>query len=97
LLIAASCLLGASTTGGARRTDLPRSQQLKQTKSLPAALAMARRDGSAPEIRLPAFSVPDVNTVATPVGVVAERCVVDRPGCGLVCASSIAARGPPRG
>ncbi len=98
LLITTITLLGgACTSADAQRTDIPASAQLKQTKSLPAALATARRSGSVSDLRLPTFTVPPVALPEAPRGAVAEQDVVDRCGYLWVRPSNVTARGPPRG
>jgi hypothetical protein len=98
LLITTITLLGgACTSADALRTDIPVSAQLKQTKSLPAALATARRAGSDIDLRLPTFAVPEVAVPEPPRGAVAEQDVVVRTGYVWVRPSNVTARGPPRG
>ena len=98
LLIATITLLGgACASADALHPDIPASAQLKQTKSLPAALATARRTGSVSDLRLPTFTLPPVALPEAPRGAVAQQDVVER--CGHLCVrpSNVTARGPPRG
>jgi hypothetical protein len=98
LLITTITLLGgACTSADALRPDTPASAQLTQTKSLPAALATARRTGAVSDLRLPTFTIPPVTLPEAPRGAVAEQDVVD--GCGYlwVHPTNVTARGPPRG
>jgi hypothetical protein len=98
LLITTITLVGgACTSADALRTDIPASAQLTQTKSLPPALATARRTGSVSDLRLPTFTVPPVALPEAPRGAVAEQDVVDRSGYLCVHPPSVTARGPPRG
>jgi len=97
LITTITLVAGACTSACALRTDIPASAQLTQTKSLPAALATARRTGSDVDLRLPAFAVPAVAVPEAPRGAVAEQDVVVRRGHVWVRPSNVTARGPPRG
>jgi hypothetical protein len=97
LITAIALVAGACTSADAPQADIPASTQLKQTKSLPAALATARRTGSLSDLRLPTFTLPPVALPQAPRGAVAQQDVVDRSGYLCVHPPSVTARGPPRG
>ena len=98
LLITTIALLGGScTSADAPRTDIPVPPQLKQTKSLPAALATARRGGSVSDLRLPTFAVHCVAIPEAPPDAVAEQDAVVWRGDRWVRPANVTARGPPRG
>jgi hypothetical protein len=88
---------GACTSADALRAETSAPARLKQTKSLPVALATARRTGSDLDLRLPTFAVPDVAVPEAPRRAVAEHDVVDRRGYRWVRPADVTARGPPRG
>jgi hypothetical protein len=98
LLITTIALLGGScTSADAPRSDTPVPPQLKQTKSLPAALATARRGGSVSDFRLPAFAVHSVAVLEARRGAIAEQDAVVWRGDRWIRPANVTARGPPRG
>jgi hypothetical protein len=97
LLIATISLLGgACTSGEVQCTDPPASVVLKQTTSLPAAIASARRVHSVSELRLPTFTIPSAGKTEPLRAAVVEPHTLDPRGHRWVRASHVAARGPPR-
>jgi hypothetical protein len=95
LITTVSLLGGACTSSDARRRDLASS--VTQTKSLPAASALARRTGSVPELRLPTFTLPAAADAATPRVAAVAPASVEQRGGHRVRTSRVFARGPPRG
>jgi hypothetical protein len=96
LITAITLVAGACASADAQLTGSHAPAELTQTKSLPAALATARRTGSVSDVRLPTFVLPAVAVLEAPRGVVAEQDAVVRPGYRWLRPSNVTARGPPR-